>query len=257
MKFSVLASGSSGNACYVESENASLLIDAGLSCREIVRRLEQVGVEPEKLDALIVTHEHADHIKGAGPLARRFDLPVYINRKTYEKGRKVLGPISRPVVFQTGQTLNINDISVQSFTKCHDAADPLGLVVSFDGVKIGFSTDLGRSTGLVEDRLTGCDALIMEFNYDQEMLEKGPYPLATKRRIKGQEGHLSNQQAGDLLRVVCKKNLVYLILAHLSQTNNLPTKAHQKALEALDGCGISKATIFISKQDEPVPMIEL
>lgn len=253
----MLASGSSGNVCYVETENASVLIDAGLSCREMERRLELVGVEPEKLDALIVTHEHTDHIKGAGPLARRFDLPVYINRKTYEKGLKVLGNISRPVLFQTGQPLNINDISVESFTKCHDAADPLGLVLSFDGVKIGFSTDLGRSTGLVEDRLRGCDALIMEFNYDPEMLEQGPYPLAVKRRIKGQEGHLSNQQAGDLVRVVCKENLKYLVLAHMSQTNNLPTKAHQKAVEALDWCGISQANILISKQDEPGPMIEL
>ena len=257
MKFSVLASGSSGNACYVETESANILVDAGLSCREIERRLEKVGVEPQKLDALIITHEHADHVKGAGPVARRFNLPVYINGRTFERSRKTLGNLSRPVIFQTGQTLNINDLCVETFSKCHDAVDPLGLVLGFDGTRIGLSTDLGRATSLVEDRLKGCDVLIMEFNYDQKMLEQGPYPLDVKRRIKGPEGHLSNKQAGDLLSVVSNKNLKFVVLAHISKINNLPEKAHQQAIETLSGCGIGGVNILISKQNEPVPMIEL
>jgi phosphoribosyl 1,2-cyclic phosphodiesterase len=257
MKFSVLASGSSGNVCYVETENANILVDAGLSCREIERRLEHVGVDPEKLDALIITHEHTDHIKGAGPLARRFNLPVYINRRTFERARKTLGNLPSPVIFQTGQTLNINDLSVETFSKCHDAADPLGLVLGFDGTRIGLSTDLGRATRLVEDRLNGCNVLIIEFNYDQNMLEEGPYPLDIKRRIKGPEGHLSNKQAGDLLSVVSNKDLKFVVLAHLSEINNLPVKAHQQAVENLSRCGISEVSILISKQDEPMSMIEL
>jgi len=257
MRFSVLASGSSGNAYYVETEQACILVDAGISCREIERRLELVGVKAKKLDALIITHEHTDHIKGAGPLARRFDLPVYLNKKTFENGRKALGNLSRPVIFQTGQTMNINDLCVETFTKCHDASDPFGLVISSNGTRIGLSTDLGKSTGLVEDRLKGCDALILEFNYDQEMLEQGPYPLAIKRRIKGSEGHLSNKQAGDLLRVISKENLKYVVLAHLSETNNQPDKAHREAEEVLGRCGLTEANILIGKQDEPGPMIEV
>ncbi|MCP4669161.1 MAG: MBL fold metallo-hydrolase, partial [Deltaproteobacteria bacterium] len=127
MKFSVLASGSKGNSCYFQTEHARILIDGGLSCRETERRLHSVGVEANSLDALILTHEHGDHMKGAGPLARRFGLPVYSSRKTFDRGRKALGNIERPVVIQTGQTLTINDLMVETFTKCHDAADPFGV----------------------------------------------------------------------------------------------------------------------------------
>jgi phosphoribosyl 1,2-cyclic phosphodiesterase len=161
------------------------------------------------------------------------------------------------VIFQTGQAININDLCVETFTKCHDAADPFGLILSSNGTKIGLSTDHGKSTRLMEDRLKGCDALILEFNYDQEMLEQGPYPLHVKRRIKGSEGHLSNKQAGDLLRVISKGNLKYVVLAHLSETNNQPEKARKEAEKALYRCGYTKTNILIGKQNEPVPMIEL
>lgn len=258
MRFSVLASGSSGNACYVETGNATILIDAGLSCRDIVQRLQRIGARPEGLDALIVTHEHTDHIKGAGPVARRFDLPLYGNRKTLERGRKTLGNLSRPVIVQTGQALTIKDLTIETFTKCHDAADPFGVILSFNGAKIALATDFGRSTQLVEDRLKGCRALIMEFNYDQEMLEDGPYPLELKRRIKGPDGHLSNRQAGDLLRAVSHEDLEFVVLAHLSETNNQPSRAHKEAEDALTQCGLGGgARILISHQDEPGPMIEL
>lgn len=257
MRFSVLASGSGGNVCYIETHNARVLIDAGLSCREIERRLGLIGVNAKTLDALIITHEHSDHIKGAGPVARRFDLPLYINRKTLDRGHGTLGNLSKPVIVQTGQTLTINDLSVETFTKCHDAADPVGLVLSFDGKRIGLATDLGRSTRLVEDRLRECHALIVEFNHDQGMLEEGPYPLDLKRRIKGSDGHLSNEQAGDLIREICHDNLNYLLLAHLSKTNNHPAKAHRKARDALGESGITGTNILISEQDTPSPMIEL
>jgi len=257
MRFSVLASGSSGNACFIETEKTRVLIDAGLSCREIVRRLKRVGVQPESLDALIITHEHMDHTKGAGPLARRFDLPLYTNRKTLERGLKTLGNLSRPIIVQTGETLTINDLGIETFTKCHDAVDPFGVVLSFNGARVALATDFGRSTRLVEDRLKGCQALIMEFNYDQVMLDEGPYPLDLKRRIKGPDGHLSNQQAGDLLRVVSHKNLKFVVLAHLSETNNHPRKAHQEAADALSKCNLAGANILVSQPDEPGPMIDL
>ena len=257
IRFSVLASGSMGNACYIESAKARILIDAGLSARELERRLGQVGVAPSSLDALVITHEHSDHIKGAGPLARRHGLPLYINQKTLESGRKALGKLPLPVIIRTGQTVTIKDLDVETFTKCHDAADPVGVVLSLNGVRIGMATDLGRSTRLIEDRLKGCQALIIEFNHDPVMLEQGPYPLFLKRRIKGRDGHLSNEQACDLLKAVCHDNLKQVVLAHLSKTNNHPDKAYQEAADVLEKCGLGHTDIWISLQDESGPMIEL
>jgi phosphoribosyl 1,2-cyclic phosphodiesterase len=257
MKFSVLASGSSGNVCYIETQEVRLLVDAGLSGREIERRLDLVGVSAGSLDAIIITHEHSDHIKGAGPLARRFDLPVYINRRTLEKGRQAIGKLPKPVMVQTGQRLCINDLTVETFTKCHDAADPFGVVFSFDGARVGLVTDLGRSTRLVADRLKKCNALIVEFNHDPEMLDEGPYPLELKRRIKGADGHLSNKQAGELVREIYHDGLNYLALAHLSNTNNNPEKAHREATNAIGHAGINGINILICEQDTPSPLIQL
>ena len=257
MKFCVLASGSSGNACYVETDNARVLIDAGLSGREIERRLELVEKDASKLTALIVTHEHSDHIKGAGVLSRRYDVPIYMNRKTFESGRHALGKKLRAEIIQTGRLLEIEDLKVETFTKCHDAADPVGLVLSLNGVRLGVVTDLGKSTRLVEDRLQGCHGLVIEFNHDPEMLDTGPYPLYLKQRIKGRDGHLSNEQGGDLLRKICHQNLEKVVLAHLSEQNNHPEKAHQQAVEVLVQCGLDQTDIWVSRQDEPGPVFEL
>jgi phosphoribosyl 1,2-cyclic phosphodiesterase len=257
MRFAVLASGSGGNACYVETERTRLLIDAGLSCQELMGRLEWVGVDPESLDGLIITHEHTDHVKGAGTLARRLDLPVYINASTLRKSMRVIGSISRPVTIRTGQSITLHDLWIETFTKCHDAADPIGLVVSSAGVRLGLMTDLGRSTGLVEERLRGCHGLIIESNHDVRMLEEGPYPLELKRRIKGPDGHLSNSQAAALLADVCHNGLNYVVLAHLSAINNTPEKAMNAATHALSNSGHHTAKVLISHQDTPSPMIEL
>jgi len=133
----------------------------------------------------------------------------------------------------------------------------VGIVLSFDGIRIGVATDLGRSTRLIEDRLKGCQALIIEFNHDPVMLEQGPYPLFLKRRIKGRDGHLSNEQAGDLLQAVCHDNLKQVVLAHLSEKNNHPEKAYQQAADVLEKCGLGETSILISRQDESGPMMEL
>ena len=257
MRFSVLASGSGGNACYVETDQARILIDAGLSCRELMRRLETVQADPKALDALVITHEHVDHMRGAGPLARLLDIPVYINRSTFRKSLKTLGNLSKPMTIHTGQTITINDLSIETFTKCHDTADPMGLVLSSDGSRLGLITDLGRSTQVVEDRLRGCHALIIEFNHDQKMLENGPYPWEVKRRIKGAEGHLSNQQAGELLEAVAHKNLNLVILAHISKVNNDELRAYKEARDALRRRGLRNTKIVISRQENPVSMAEL
>ena len=251
----MLASGSSGNCFYVETDQTNVLIDAGLSCRETERRLAMIGVGAEDLDALIITHEHGDHIKGAGPLCRRYDLPLYINRATFNRGSKTLKNIPKPVFIETGDTMEINDLLLETFTKCHDAADPIGAILSANGSRIGIVTDLGKSTGLTEDRLTKCHALIMEFNYDPHMLDHGPYPLNLKRRIKSRDGHLSNQQAADLLQAVSHDDLKVVVLAHLSETNNHPDKALQSASEALMNCGLESVRIIIGEQNSPSPIV--
>ncbi len=256
MRFSVLASGSEGNACYVETAHTRVLIDAGLSCRELIRRLELVQVNPETLDALVVTHEHTDHVKGAGPLTRLLDIPVYMNNATLRRSMRILGNLSRPMTVHTGQTITINDLAIETFTKCHDAVDPMGLILSSDGARLGLITDLGRSSTVVEDRLRGCHALIMEFNHDQNMLEDGPYPWEVKKRIRGPEGHLSNQQARELLGAVAHKDLRLVIMAHLSRVNNDELRAFREAKNALLSRGLEDTRLLISRQDYPISMVE-
>lgn len=257
IRFSVLASGSGGNACYVEAGGARILIDAGLSCRQTLHRLRLVGVDPASLEALVITHEHVDHIRGAGAIARRLDLPIFINPATLRRGMKVLGSLGAPIPIRTGETIAIKDLLIETFTKCHDAADPMGLVISFDGVRLGLLTDLGRSTKLVEDRLRGCHAIILESNHDEGMLEGGPYPLELKRRIKGPEGHLSNRQAGLILRSLAHSGLGLVVLAHLSRENNRPEIALRSGREVLTRCGLRNTRVLVSQQDHPVPMAEV
>lgn len=257
MRFCVLASGSGGNSCYVETPRARVLVDAGLSGRELARRLVQVGIDPAGIDGIVITHEHVDHIRGAGPFSRRFHVPVFLNRKTHNRSGDRLGDLEAPVTVATGMPVAIHDLTIETFTKCHDAADPMGLVLCCDGVRIGLITDLGRSTHLVEERLKGCRALIIEFNHDAGMLESGPYPIELKRRIRGPEGHLSNDQAGALLESLVHDDLEHVVLAHLSEINNDPQRAGDAAQEALHRRGCGRARMRISLQDEPCPMIEL
>jgi phosphoribosyl 1,2-cyclic phosphodiesterase len=257
LRFSVLASGSGGNACYVETNGARILIDAGLSCREMERRLTAVGVSASRLDGIVLTHEHLDHIRGAGPMARRYNLPLYINSGTLENGQKTLGKLPELRLIETGGSLFINDLVIETFTKCHDAADPMGIVISSNGTRIGLATDLGRSTRLAEERLKGCQALILEFNHDPEMLDEGPYPLYLKQRIKGPDGHLSNQKGGELLRALSHADLRLVVLAHLSKTNNDPEKAREEAARVLGTCGLEATGIWVGEQDAPGPMIDL
>jgi len=254
MRFSVLASGSGGNACYIETDQTRLLIDVGLSCSECVKRLSSLGVNPGSVEGLLITHEHVDHIRGAGALARHLRIPVYINHATLRRGMRRLGNLSQPVIIQTGQPLMVKDLLLETFTKCHDAADPMGVVITWQGVRLGVITDLGRSTPVVEARLKGCHGLVMEFNHDERMLEEGPYPLELKRRIRGPDGHLSNDQAKDLLMALSHKDLSLVVPAHLSETNNLPETALKTSLSALSN---SMTRVMLSTQGVPTPLVEL
>lgn len=257
LKFSVLASGSKGNACYVESPEGCVLVDAGLSCRELERRLARLGLSASRLDAIILTHEHIDHIRGAGVMARRYHLPVYTTDGTIRGGVRSLGELPRFVPVQTGKRFAIKDLQIEPFTKCHDALDPFALTLSCDGVKLGIATDLGRSTRLVEDKLQGCNALITEFNHDPDMLENGPYPLFLKRRIKGPEGHLSNVEGVCLVASLVHEGLGHIVCAHLSEINNMPGLVYENVHKSLLDSGFGRVNLMIGEQQSPGPLIEL
>lgn len=255
MRFSVLASGSKGNACYIETDDTRVLIDAGLSCREITRRLEIIGINVISLDAIIITHEHSDHIKGAGPVSRKYDATVYANRPTINRCTNQLRKTRVNDILETGKSFKINDITIETFAKNHDAADPVGLIVSSNGSRLGIITDVGASTSLLETRLRDCTSVMLEFNHDIEMLENGPYPYYLKKRIRSSYGHLSNEQAGDLLKRLCHKNLNHVVLAHLSEVNNTPEKALTKARESLLECGMDHIQVHVSYQDYPCALL--
>ncbi len=248
-----LASGSKGNSIFVSCGNLSLLIDAGLSGVETEKRLKASGISPDSLDAIVVTHEHSDHIKGVGVLSRRYHIPVYINRQTYEAVPKI-GRLAGVEFFNCGTAFNINGVRIDPFTTSHDAADPSGLTLSYGDAKIGIATDMGVATALVKQRLKDCSLLYIESNHDPDMLIKGPYPWPLKQRIRGRQGHLSNEDTGRLLKELAGKELKHVILAHLSEKNNTPEKAYQSACAVLEPLGIG---IDVAMPHEPGSVVNL
>ncbi|MFO7494491.1 MAG: MBL fold metallo-hydrolase [Desulfobacterales bacterium] len=235
----VLASGSRGNAIYVADATTAVLIDAGLSGVEIERRLRSRGLSPDRLNAVLVTHEHDDHIRGVGVLSRRYRLPVYITAPTLKVAGAQLGRLHAICDFQCGHGFQIDALHFRPFALCHDAEDPTGFTVSANGTRLGIATDLGIATALVHENLKDCAALILEANHDPLMLENGPYPWPLKQRIKSRSGHLANSEARQLLSAVRHPRLRHVILAHLSEKNNSPEKALAEVGLALQqACGI-------------------
>ncbi len=234
MAVCVLASGSRGNAIYVSDGSTSILVDAGLSGIEIERRLKQRGLSPSALSAIVVTHEHADHVTGVGVLSRRYHIPVYLSAQTEQAAAPVTGKLFQSVAFEPGHAFSVFSLKLHPFTLSHDALDPVGLTVSGNGRKIGIATDMGRATALVKDHLQGCRLLVLEANHDPRMLEEGPYPWPLKQRIQSRHGHLSNMQARALLREIRHPGLSHVVLAHLSETNNTPERALGTVSDSVD-----------------------
>jgi phosphoribosyl 1,2-cyclic phosphodiesterase len=255
MQFCVLGSGSKGNTTYVASGDTAILIDAGFSGVEIQRRLAAIGVDFSAIDAILVTHEHNDHIRGVPVLSRRGQLPVYANRGTMEAGSSLID-LHRFHEFETGAPFQIKDLHVHPFAVCHDTRDPVGFVITDDRCSLGYCTDTGRITRLIHHRLTGCQGLILESNHDPELLKNGPYPLFLKQRVAGKEGHLANHEAAAFLRELVHDHLSHVVLAHLSETNNLPSKAREASLAALPSNG-HNLQLIIANQNTPTPMISL
>ncbi len=223
LQFSILASGSSGNAMVVRNKEASLLIDAGLSGKKLTALMEARGVEAAKLDGILVTHEHADHIRGLGIVSRKYKLPIYANSRTWSSMREQIGEIDedRVRIFATGDRLDFGKLQVESYPISHDAAEPVGFAFHYEGYKLSLATDLGYVSPKVRETIADSDVLILESNHDVDMLRVGRYPWNIKRRILSDTGHLSNEAAGEALCELATERTRRVYLAHLSRDHNL------------------------------------
>jgi phosphoribosyl 1,2-cyclic phosphodiesterase len=339
VRFTVLASGSKGNSTIVTGGRTRILVDAGLSCRELFKRMKQAEEQPETLDAIIITHEHTDHVGGLAVTARKLGIPVYFTEGTHRAWMRWLTPrrqmtyaqwmeqcrkqaaerqaeaetadcnaacdepeemdvaeaeaVERgngdPVVkiaaeaavdsdapdrvpsrkedptwlpsvefFQAGQPFEIGDIAISPFTIPHDAADPVGFVFRAEGVRMAFATDLGYIPPNVKAQLKGVDLLLLESNHDLEMLRDGPYPWSVKQRVLSRVGHLSNETAANYLEKEYDGQAAYVILAHLSESNNLPELARVTAERALNGrASLLANKLLLAEQNQPLASINL
>jgi phosphoribosyl 1,2-cyclic phosphodiesterase len=257
MRVAVLGSGSAGNCLVVESGGRRILIDAGFSCREIESRLRRVGIDPEALEAVVLTHEHNDHSLGADRLARRLGLEVYATAGTLKSLQWSRDARPRLHALASGWPYQIGGFQVETFSVPHDATDPVGVVVSDGaGARLGLAADLGCWSRLAAARLQEIDALILETNHDLEMLRRGPYPWVLKQRVASRHGHLSNQQAAEALPELVSDRLRSIVLYHLSRTNNAPALALAAVGEALDRAG-STALVAIAEQSKPSSWLEV
>lgn len=316
VRMTVLASGSKGNSTVVSSSRTRILVDAGVSCRELFKRMQAAGEDPRTLDAILVTHEHQDHIQGLSVTARKLGIPVYFTEATHRAWMRWITPRKRmtyaewlaqrkqqaettaaplnpemddreafeeeqecePVeiraeaekpkadpaalprveYFAAGEAFSVGDITVSPFTIPHDAADPVGFVLEAEGVRIGLATDLGYMPAHASMRLRGCNVLVLESNHDLEMLRDGPYPWSVKQRVMSRVGHLSNDAAAEFLEKSYDGQAAYVVLAHLSESNNLPELARIAAERALGGSmNLLANKILLATQDVPMESITL
>lgn len=252
----VLGSGSAGNVLVIECGGRRLMVDAGFSCRQIELRLALVGLDGDGFDGIVLTHEHQDHCRGAARFARRHSLTVHATAGTLE----ALGFLKADfptAVLRSGAVQQVGSFAVEPFAVPHDAREPVGLVVEdAAGQRVGLAADLGARSQLAWGRLKDLDALVLETNHDLEMLRSGPYPWPLKQRVASRHGHLSNREAAEGVPELLCDRLRWIVLYHLSRTNNLPVLAAEAVLEALDREG-SPARICVSEQTEPTSWLEI
>ena len=228
-----------------------MLIDAGLSRKELFHRLSEIGEDPELLDAVLITHEHTDHVSGLIPILRKLNIPVYLTRLTAPT--IAWGEYSpRIELFQAGERIHIGDMDIDSFTIPHDAIDPVGYTVRAEGVKVGVVTDLGYMPDSIHYHLRGCDFLLLESNHDLELLKVGPYPWSVKQRVMGRKGHLSNDLVSDFICAGMDSSVNTLVLGHLSEHNNYPALVQLTASQALESRSLATRLIVADtkKQSE-------
>jgi len=257
-KLTVLGSGSAGNAAYVETNEARVLVDAGFSPRQIRLRLASIGRVPENLSAILITHEHTDHIIGLVGLADKLRIPVYCNRDTKNEIERILGLKAEFHLFATGAGFEIGDIAIETFSVPHDAQDPVGFLLRTSTGNIGFATDLGHFTRLVAERVRHANALVLESNHDVKMLQDCPRrPWSLKQRILGRHGHLSNDACADAVEDSMTNGLRHLYLGHLSRECNKPELAHRVVNERLQKIRAAHVRLELTSQNLPCPTLTL
>jgi phosphoribosyl 1,2-cyclic phosphodiesterase len=233
LSFTLLGSGSSGNATLVSSGDAHILVDIGLSGKETARRLRELGIDPARISAVVVSHEHGDHCRGVAPFAKDLDIPVFITDGALAASQMRL-EASKLQRIESGVPFEVSGFLFTPFAVPHDAADPIAFCIEKNGVKMAVVLDLGYITNLVVERLRGCDAIILESNHDLSMLKVGPYPWSLKQRVMGRKGHLSNDTVAGYLAAGFDGKARHVVLAHLSKKNNLPELAMISAQSALE-----------------------
>lgn len=248
MRFSPLFSGSSGNCSVISHGKTTVMIDAGMPGRSIVSALETVEIDPKTVNAIVVTHEHSDHIKGLGVLSRKYDIPVYANEGTWKAMSPLIGDVSMHNIrtFVNGQNFYIGDLDLTPFRISHDAADPVGYVLCANGTRIVYMTDTGCVNEALRETAAGADLLFLEANHDIDMLKTGPYPYQLKRRILSDKGHLSNAAAGEFLKKLYPTGVRRVILAHLSRENNTEQIAYSSVRQALCEADIPEKDFFLT-----------
>lgn len=241
ISFCSLASGSSGNAQYIGNKTTNILLDAGLSGKYIQAGLEGIGVDPSKLDGIVITHEHSDHIKGIGVLMRRFGVPIYATEGTWKGMSEKIGKIDieKVNIIEKDEIFSIKDIQIKAYPVSHDANDPVGYTFQNGTGKIGVITDLGHYTEEILDEIRSCDLVMLEANHDVEMLQMGSYPYYLKRRILSEVGHLSNEASGEIACDIVKNGKARnILLGHLSRENNFPDLAYETVKSIMESEGI-------------------
>ncbi len=254
----ILGSGSNGNSAYVETDETRVLVDAGFSARQIRQRLAGIGRTPENLNAILITHEHSDHITGLAALAEKLRIPVYCNRATMDEIVRTLGVKLEFRLFVTGGGFDVGDISVETFAIPHDAQDPVGFMLRTSGGSIGFATDLGHVTTVVTDRIRTANVLVLESNHDVKMLQDCPNrPWSLKQRILSRHGHLSNETAATTAAEIMSTELRHIYLGHLSRDCNKPDLAHRVMTQRLQQIGAAHCRVELTTQAVPCPTLTL
>jgi phosphoribosyl 1,2-cyclic phosphodiesterase len=256
VKICSLASGSKGNCLYLETGDTRVLIDAGLSLRETLLRMEERGIDAACVHAVLVTHEHIDHIRSAGSFARKFKVPVIASHLVHRKMEKQLKK-TRVIEFESGSAVTFRDVCIDPFPITHDACDPVGYIFESREGRCGSATDLGIATRLVTEKLRGCRALNLESNHDVDMLMNGPYPWELKQRIKSRHGHLSNEDSLGLMFELAHAGLEMLVMAHLSEVNNHPDHVVRTTEAFLRDQNVCSPTVIIGDQFRASRVVEI
>ncbi|MGC4378365.1 MBL fold metallo-hydrolase [Fictibacillus sp. Mic-4] len=263
LQFSVLASGSTGNAIYVESENTRLLVDVGLSAKQMNLLFEKAGCGGlDQLDGILITHEHSDHIKGLGVVARKYKLPIYANAKTWKAMDGLIGEVAseQKFEFEMDSVKTFGDIDVESFGVSHDAAEPMFYIFHHEGKKLTLMTDTGYVSDRMKGSIKGSDAFVIEANHDINMLMMGRYPWNIKRRILSDHGHISNEDCGHALCDVIGDRTKRIYLAHLSKDNNMKDIAHLSVKQTLESKGFvigEELQLYHTDASVPTELVKL